>query len=305
MKMNKHKEILKNIVIFLLFFSVLNMNGISLEKEKLSDLSLLLPEINLWKSVEDPQSYFPETLFEYINGAAEIYIAYDFKELIVAEYEKSDSQTTIGVEIYDMGNEKNSFGIYSVERYPDNNFISVGLQGYIEEGSMNFLVGRYYVKLLCFDCEDQSDNFLYLFSREIVKRVRQKGRFPSLLEFFPEEGLIPNTEKFILRNFLGYDFFHDGYLANYKFKDIEFDCFLIEGKDQEEGQSMINQYVNTKKNRDIKEIFQGYCFFDPYYHNVYLARVGNYICGVMKINEGFEEVGKKYLKEFIKELKAR
>jgi len=305
MKMHKLQEMLKNIVVFVLVFSALNMNVRSMKKEKLSDVSLLLPEINSWKSEEVPQSYFPETLFEYINGAAEIYLAYDFKELIVAEYKKSDSQITIGVEIYDMGNEKNSFGIYSVERYPDNNFISIGIQGYLEEGSMNFLVGRYYVKLLCFDCEKQSDNFLSLFTREIVKRVREKGRFPAPLELFPEEGLIPNTEKFILKNFLGYDFFHDGYLAKYKFKDMDFDCFLIEGENQEEAQNMINQYLKTKENRDIQEISQGHRIFDRYYHNIYLARVGNYICGAMKIKEGFEEVGKKYLNEFIKKFKTR
>ncbi|MCK7469683.1 MAG: hypothetical protein MZU95_01910 [Desulfomicrobium escambiense] len=32
--------------------------------------------------------YFPETLFEYIDGAAESYLSYDFRELLVADLQK-------------------------------------------------------------------------------------------------------------------------------------------------------------------------------------------------------------------------
>ena len=41
-------------------------------------LAALLPEIDAWSLTEDPAVYYPETLFEYINGAAEIYLSYDF-----------------------------------------------------------------------------------------------------------------------------------------------------------------------------------------------------------------------------------
>ena len=55
-----------------------------------------------------PQSYLPETLFEYINGAAEIYLAYDFKELAVGNYESGKDEASLSIEIYDMGNKINS-----------------------------------------------------------------------------------------------------------------------------------------------------------------------------------------------------
>ena len=46
--------------------------------------------------------------------------AYDFQELIVGQYKKKSSEKSLSIEIYDMGNEKNSFGIYSAERFTDN-----------------------------------------------------------------------------------------------------------------------------------------------------------------------------------------
>jgi len=247
-----------------------------------------------WEFSEEPEMYLPETLFEYINGAAEIYLVYDFQELIVAQFEKKDSPASLTMEIYDMGEVKNSFGIYSAERFPDSNFLSIGNGGYVEEGALNFIVDKYYIKLLCFDGEDDSENILKNFSQEIVKKVKKPRGLPILLSSFPQEGLIKNKEKFVLRNFLGYSFLHDGYVASYKLDDLEFECFIIEGESVEDAQSMLSQYLNKKK-ENVHNISQGYRIKDRYYHHIYLARDENLLYGVMKIKDGFEEVGERYL----------
>jgi len=256
----------------------------------------LLPELESWSLVNEAQNYFPETLYEYINGAAEIYLAYDFKQLIVGEYTKEKSDVSVTVEIYDMGNEKNAFGIYSAERFQDNTFVSLGTQGYIEEGSLNFLAGNYYVKLLCFECNEQSEEYLELFGQQICTKLEKKGQWPPLLDKFYKEGIIPNSEKFILKNFLGYSFLHDGYIVSYKHQGHEFDCFLIEGNDSTEAQDMLDKYLQTRKREDIHQIPLGFVIKDRYYHNIYLAKKGRYLFGVLKIKKGFEELGERYLK---------
>ncbi|HDZ25578.1 MAG TPA: hypothetical protein ENH65_03595, partial [Candidatus Aminicenantes bacterium] len=126
MRISKPKELLKLFLAFVLFFSFSNARGALLEEEGVSSLHFLLPDVVTWKIPESPQDYFPEILFEYINGAAEIYLSYDFKELTVGQYEKGDSNASLIIEIYDMGTEINSFGIYSAERFPDSQFISLG-----------------------------------------------------------------------------------------------------------------------------------------------------------------------------------
>ncbi len=278
-----------------------NVNG----KSQGSALHSLLPVVNNWKFSEEPQSYIPGNLYEYINGAAEIYLAYDFKELIVGQYEteKTTDEASLGVEIYDMGSEKNSFGIYSAERYSESHFIPMGNQGYLEEGTLNYIVGKYYIKLLCFECGKESDEVLKSFSSKIVERVKDKGQLPIILSHFPQEGLIQNSEKFILRNFLGYSFLHDGFVATYNLQGQEFDCFIIEGKDGEDAQMMLKQYLEKKRNGDIKETSTGYLLKDRYYHNIFLARNDNFICGVMKIKDDFQEMGKKYLTLLLEALK--
>jgi len=303
--MNKVKliELIKILAVLILVASFFGSAAFLSKKGDVPSLFSLLPDVKSWKHSEEPQNYIPVNLFEYINGAAEIYLAYDFKELAVGQYQKETSSASLSVEIYDMGNEKNSFGIYSAERYPESRFIPIGSQGYLEEGTLNFIAGRYYIKLLCFDCGEESDDILKSFSQEVVTKIKDKALLPPLLLSFPQEGLIKNSEKFILRNFLGYSFLHDGYVANYRLQDREFDCFIIEGKRGEDAQSMMEQYLDKKNALDIKKISSGYVFKDRYYHNIYIARVGNYICGVMKIQDDFREIGEHYFGLLIEGLK--
>ena len=303
MRISKHKKLLGAFFCFILLTFVFNGEEALGEKEDVSPLLSLLPKVHSWNFSEEPQDYLPQSLYEYINGAAEIYLAYDFQELIVGQYKRKSSEKSLSVEIYDMGNENNSFGIYSAERFPGNRFIPIGTQGYQEEETLNFIVGKYYIKLLCFDCGEESGSFLKLFSTEIVKRVKDEAKLPPVLGFFPDEGLIQNSEKFFLRNFMGYSFLHNGYLADYRYKGLDFDCFLIEGKSVEDAQTMLGQYLKAKKEQIVQETSIGYRVKDRYYHNIYIIRVGAYICGVKKIKEGFEEVGEKYIRKLIKSVK--
>lgn len=296
------KKIVLTCLIIFSFLVVFKARGFLFEKNDHTSLKSLLPELPSWKFAETPQDYLPETLFEYINGAAESYLIYDFKKLIVGQYERKDTAASITAEIYDMGNEKNAFGIYSVERFPEGRFISTGNGGYVEEGVLNFIVGKYYIKLLCFDCEDSSESFLRLFAQEILDKVKDKRGLPLLLKAFPREGLVENSEKFILRNFLGYSFFHDGYIANYRLNDLEFDCFIIEGEDEEDTQRMLKKYLErySQNNKYIEKSSWGYHLKDTYYLNIFLDKVNNYICGVLKIKDETESVGKNYLRTLIK-----
>jgi hypothetical protein len=266
-----------------------------------SPLHSLLPQISGWGFSEPPQGYLPSTLFEYINGAAENYLSFAFQELVVANYKRSGGPATLTLEIYEMGSDRNAFGIYSSERFPESRFLPLGNEAYYEPGTLNFVVGSKYVKLLCFDCGDGDEAVLRKFAGDLEAKVKEKGRLPELLRVFPSEGLVAHSEKFILHNVLGFAFLHDGFIAGYKDQGREFDLFIIEAKDEGEAAEMLSRYleVQKKNNQNPRPIPAGIWIKDRYAGNVYIARAGNLLLGVMRIQDGSEETGVRYLEALL------
>jgi predicted PolB exonuclease-like 3'-5' exonuclease len=65
---------------------------------------------------------------------------------------------------------------------------------------------------------------------------------------------------------------------------------------------MMQKYLDAKKSQNVQKVDSGFHIKDKYYHNIYMARIGNKICGVIKIKDGSEPVGLEYLKALIHNL---
>ena len=70
--------------------------------------------VGLWTRPESPQLITAETIFDYMNGAGELYLGYCFDHLEVYEY-KAPSQKEILVELYYMKNSDDAFGLLSLD----------------------------------------------------------------------------------------------------------------------------------------------------------------------------------------------
>ena len=253
------------------------------------------PEITGWKQSGEVQTFLPKTLFEYINGAADLYLMYDFQELKVAEY-LNEKKASVIVDVYRHKTPTHAFGIYSQERLSDANFINIGAQGYVEKNVLNFLTGSYYVKLNSFNTGVEDEEILLNFAKKVAENLGEKGRLPSILSSFPEEGKKKNSEKFINKNFLGYSFLYSAFTADYELSGKKFKLFVIEGADQKECKDMIQKYLQQTKSLE-KNIAEGrYTISDPYHGEIFLHWKGKYIWGILNLNE--VSLRSKYLKLF-------
>jgi len=95
------------------------------------------PEIPGWKQSGEIETYSPQTLFEYINGAADLFLAYDFEELMIVEYQ-NDRKATLTVDVYRHRIPLLAFGIFSQERLQSATILDIGVQGYREKEFLNF-----------------------------------------------------------------------------------------------------------------------------------------------------------------------
>ncbi len=269
------------------------------ERKSSAALAALVPQVEGWSASEAPRAFFPENLFEYIDGAAESYLSYDFRELVVAQFEKKGTDAAMTLEIYDMGSPLNAFGIFGAERYPENKPAGVGDLGYIEGESLNFMAGRCYVKLLGFGLGDATTATLTDFARKVAAAVPDKGVLPGALRYFPRDGLVARSEKYIKKNFMGYEFLHDGYTAAYKAGGDELECFEIEGGSEKEAGAMLDRLLDalTRDGQAPEKIAGGFRVKNRYGQFLFIGRAGRVLCGAMRVPASAEAAGLRYLGE--------
>ncbi len=270
------------------------------------DPESLLPILPGWSQAEEVRSYYPETLFEYIDGAAESYLGYDFQGLAVGQYQKDGGgEASLTVEIYDMGLARNAFGIYATERYPDSRFLDIGVQGYIEDGLLNFLAGRYYVKLMAYPGGPEAESALLAAARSITDKIGDVGGFPPVLRAFPESGLVADSQRFVLKNFLGQSELHCGYLALYRRPEGEFELFIIEARTEDEAEDQFGRLTDPSRVRtdSIPDMGGGRRWQDRYLGRMFAVRIGRYVCGAMKVPEGMTDEIRTDLEEMARRLK--
>jgi hypothetical protein len=259
--------------------------------------SSLFPEEAGWDKTDSIQVFSPDTLYDFINGAADLYLTYDFKELQVAEFARKD-KASVTIEIYRHGSPTNAFGIYSQERLANADFLDIGVQGYYEEKVLNFLA--YYVKISSSNTAKDDRDILVRFAKGTAEKLGGERVFPALLQAFPDGGKIKNGEKFIGKNFLGYSFFPSAFIADYQTGGQKFKLFFMVGTGAEDCRARLQRYFQQIK-RPAETISEGrYVISDPYHGNLEIFWKGKYIGGILNLSPS--PLRQKYLSLFESQL---
>jgi hypothetical protein len=202
-------------------------------------LSKLLPDLAAGVTAE-PAQFYSSNLYEYIDGGAEAFHMYDMLAMVHREYKAKGTEIT--VDIYDMGEPLNAFGIYAAERSPDYHFIAIGAEGYSSEQTLNFLQGAFYVKLSAFG--GSTGPVLDAFAKGIAGRIGTGKSMPAVLAFFPAQNLVARSEKYVKKAPLGHDFLEPAAMATYKFNGKESTVVVSLAKNVQEAKGRASQLQN-------------------------------------------------------------
>ena len=161
---------------------------------------LLLPrgdEVPNWEASGMPRVFAGTKLYDYIDGAGEIFLRYDFREVATTEYEHKTTGDFLAIDVYDMGSPSEAFGIYSYSRYPGAEMVEVGNEGFATQTSLDFWEGRFYVKVQAFQTGEETKRAMREFAGAIAERIPSAvWEPPAVLALLPQEGRIPRSEKF-------------------------------------------------------------------------------------------------------------
>jgi hypothetical protein len=243
----------------------------------------IFPHVEGWNKSDNIQTFENDYLWDYINGAAESYHAYDFEVLHVCDYMKSND-TYVTVEIYKHNSPENAYGIYSAERPQTSNFQEIGAEGYYEQGILNFVKGNQYVKMRSSGQSITKDDMLSL-AGEVAKELPGNTMLPKELTLFPGKGKIPHSTLFVGENFIGYSSLNDAYIADYKLEDKEFRVFVIARNSGDILDNLLKDYISRRTEMEVLPLNEMVTVEDPYNGTIYMMKKGNYVLGTINLKD--------------------
>lgn len=160
------------------------------EKDHFKYLAGLLPdEFMGWGRGELDGHFNHDTLFELIDGGAEVYRSLNVKTVISRHYKKAGAPDIIA-DIFDMGSSKDAFGAFHHDMREGEDG-AVGQESEFLGASLSFWKDRYFVSLVAFDETEEVKKALFHLARTLETAIPGKGAPPDLVKLLPGEGLDP------------------------------------------------------------------------------------------------------------------
>jgi hypothetical protein len=259
---------------------------------------VVFPQLNGYKIKSDYPVYLPDNLWDFINGAADNYLANGFVDLHVAEYKKG--KAVIKAEIYRHSSNTLAFGIYSSERSPSFRFIDLGAQGYITDGSINFFKGNYYVKIRTYSKKEKVLQAEESLAKRIAGMLTGEATMPEMLSLFPAEGKKANEETFINESVLGHSFLNKAFKAAYQIGNDEFSVFISDAASPEVAKKSVETYIASTGISPVETVDSKFMLMDGYNGTIFLAWKDKRIVIISGLAKDQTEIADKYTSEILK-----
>jgi len=151
---------------------------------------------------EADRTYDAGSIFDYIDGAGEVYRSYNMKRLVARRFHK-DGRPDIVVDAFDMGSAEDAFGVFTHDL--DGEDAAIGRGSTYKAGLLSFWKDRYFVSVYAEEETPESRAAVLELGRGIAGAIPGRGDPPVLLRRLPDEGLETRTVRF----------FHSHVILNY------------------------------------------------------------------------------------------
>ncbi|HSB06285.1 MAG TPA: DUF6599 family protein [Thermodesulfobacteriota bacterium] len=194
------KKIWTCFVIMVWIFTVAEIVG-GEEKGKMNPEISLPAEATGWKWDGKEMKHDSKSVFQYMNGAAELYLAYGFQNLRVRRFEKPN-QPPITLELYDMASSVNAYGVFSFERQDEAAGIGQGSE--FGGGLLRFWKGKYFLSIYADGQGVEVESAILTIGRTTADLIREMGPEPKLVGLIPGKdlGLVDRSVRYLKSHIL-------------------------------------------------------------------------------------------------------
>ena len=168
-----------------------------------------------WLSEAD-QVFDASSIFDYIDGAGEVYRSYNMRLLVSRRFHK-DGKPDIVVDAFDMGSSEDAFGAFTHDL--DGRDAGLGQGSTYQAGLLSLWKGRYFVSIYAEEETEETKALVLGLGRAVAEAIPEEGPKPRLLKLLPPQGLDAGRVRF----------FHNHSVLNYHFFVADTDILQLRG----------------------------------------------------------------------------
>ncbi|MEW5925609.1 MAG: DUF6599 family protein [Candidatus Zixiibacteriota bacterium] len=281
----------KNIITSIIVIMIMSgLSGCGGKKDESPNLEQFLPKQLTdggFIRSSDVRTFAGTSLWEYIDGQAELYYLYNFINVATTNYKRDEME--FEVDIYCFASSDDSYGLYSMLRNPEDDLLGIGAEGFLSPGRLVFTRGDYLVKLTGFDESDESMTAIVELGRTFEKMLSGKTDKPAAFGLFPAEDVVPKTDRYYADSFLGQKFLANVYSRRYVKEVDSLTLFVTadEMGDKFAKWSELADRIGRKEAAPIELPFdQGFSFIyeDPFYGQVIVGLKNQKLVGIVNFS---------------------
>ncbi len=196
------------------------------------------PEVQGWTPAEPDQTFTIDTLYDYIDGSAEVYRALNVHKVYARRYGKEGAPEIIA-DIFDMGTSYDAYGAYHHD-IREGESARIGQESELHGSSLSFWKDRYFVCIIPFDDTPAMRKAVEAIAEAISASIPGEGPPPPLAAALPAKNLVTsqvhyfhthsalNTHFFVAEdNILKLDSDTNGVAARYRSADADAPPFAL------------------------------------------------------------------------------
>lgn len=183
------------------------------ERIKLRDLLPL--DVSGWKAEGKDEIYDPQTIFDYIDGAGEVYRSYNFTLLLARRFAKK-GQPDIVADLFDMASSKDAFGVFTHDLEGEE--AGIGQGSTYKAGLLSFWKDRFFVSLYAEEETEDAKNALFVLGKRVASSIKKEGEKPRIVSLLPLDNLVEKSVHY----------FHNHMILNYHFYVSDENILLLD-----------------------------------------------------------------------------
>jgi len=164
--------------------------------DELKRVGAALPtEVAGWRATGDDVIHDTETIFQYIDGHAEVYLAYGMSRCFARRYSGSESEPDIVLDLFELASAADAYGVFTHDR--DGDEVDVGQGALLRTGWLSFWKGRWFGSVYSEGESEPAYDAVIAIARAAAAAITEEGEVPALVSELPVDGLDLRSVRFL------------------------------------------------------------------------------------------------------------